>query len=389
MTTVHINLQRSTADGRVASDRLVEWKPIARVIDPVGDIVVERAEFGAMTVDGELTVSVAPGFWLVRTDMFEVVLVPDSIEVVEFADLQRIERDSLTSEDELLIDAWMAAITQAVADSSAAAAVDAGLAEDARAAAVIAQGASELSAEASADSAVAANSSAGDAATFAGQALESAENSELSNLAAHEAQECAEAALFAICPIIIPGGDAILTATMVGGVWDPSTRLRVTDHADIEQAFEPASIEAFDGWSLATWTLTVAQVTALIGTLTTGSLTARITTGSGDLLRPVAAGRLSILSKWAGIRAAQTLGTIALGPPGPGIASAAIVDGGLVFTLDDATTIAPVTMPLTAILSEDGLAPGLFHMGIGATYALTSNGDLYDMTPLTSTLGVI
>ncbi|MGB7963266.1 MAG: hypothetical protein WCF12_09970, partial [Propionicimonas sp.] len=75
MTTVHMNLLRPSVDGRISSDRLVEWRPVTRVIDPVGDIVVERARFVAETVDGELTVEVAPGFWLVRTDVAEAVLV--------------------------------------------------------------------------------------------------------------------------------------------------------------------------------------------------------------------------------------------------------------------------------------------------------------------------
>lgn len=122
--------------------------------------------------------------------------------------------------------------------------------------------------------------------------------------------------------ILVPGDGATLTATSSDGDWPATTTLRVANHAGIEQTYA-----ATVAGTLATWTLTVAQVTALIGTLTTGSLTARITTGSGDLLRPVAAGRLSILSRWAGIRAAQSLGTIVVGPSGQSAYDVAVFNG--------------------------------------------------------------
>lgn len=112
--------------------------------------------------------------------------------------------------------------------------------------------------------------------------------------------------------ILVPGDGATLTALSESGDWPAATTLRVQPATGAEQA-----IAATVAGTLATWTLTVAQVSALIGTRTTGSLEARITHGTGDALRPVAAGRLSILSRWAGIRAAQSLGTVVVGPTGP------------------------------------------------------------------------
>ena len=114
MTTVHMSLLRPAVEGRVPSDRLVEWRPVTRVIDHADDVVVERAKFTAETVDGELTVTVAPGFWMVRTDVLEAVLVPD-VATVEFADMQRVDPDTLIAEGDPPIAAWTAALEAAVA----------------------------------------------------------------------------------------------------------------------------------------------------------------------------------------------------------------------------------------------------------------------------------
>ena len=109
MTTVHMNLKRSTVEGRIASDRLVEWRPVTRVIDTTDNIVVERTKFAGETIDGELTVTVAPGFWQVRTDVAETVLVPDLLTTVEFADLQRVDPVTLEPAAEPPA-AWWAAL---------------------------------------------------------------------------------------------------------------------------------------------------------------------------------------------------------------------------------------------------------------------------------------
>lgn len=189
----------------------------------------------------------------------------------------------------------------------------------------------------------------------------------------------------ALSGTLIVGDGRTWTATEgTGNTWPASTRLRIVNAAGVEQVLTPEIAT-----TLATWTVTVAEVAALRGTKINGSLEARITTGTGDALRPWASGRISIVSAYVGSAAAQSLGTVTLGPSGAAVASAAIVDGSMVFTLENGVVLDPVTMPLTATLAEDGISPGLYYIGAGATYALTPDGDLYDMTPITATLGVI
>ena len=198
-----------------------------------------------------------------------------------------------------------------------------------------------------------------------------------------------DTAAYGLSGQVYVGDGRTFTATdSTGNGWPATTRLHIESAAGVDTVFTPAITGTAS--ELATWALTIAEVAALIGTKTSGSLRARLTTGTGDLLRPDHAGAISILSKYAGIRSAQSLGTVTLGPPGPGVSSAAIVDGALVLTLDNSETLDPVSLPLTAVLAEDGTTPGLYHMGVGTTYALTLNDDdLYNMTPLTTTLGVI
>lgn len=166
--------------------------------------------------------------------------------------------------------------------------------------------------------------------------------------------------------VVVPGDGATFVLTSDDGSALPATlRLTVADHAGVEQTLTPA----LDG-ATGTWMLTIAQVSALVGTRTTGSLTARITTGTGDLRRWLKAGRLSILNKWHGIGSPQSLGTVTLGPAGPGVASAAFTGGDLVLTLDDSTTLDPLPLP-AIILTET--APGLYAM-TGDAFSETDPG---------------
>lgn len=123
-----------------------------------------------------------------------------------------------------------------------------------------------------------------------------------------------------------------------GNGWPASTRLIIEDHAGAEQTLTPTI-----AGTLATWSVTVAEAAALRGTKTTGSLRATITTGTGDALRPVKAGRLSIISKWDGVRSAQSLGTVTLGPMGE----------SLIFT-EDGTGGLTITAGVNTTLTEDG-----------------------------------
>lgn len=123
--------------------------------------------------------------------------------------------------------------------------------------------------------------------------------------------------------ILTPGDGATFLLTADDGIALPATlRLVITDHAGVEQTYTP-TLDGITG----TWLLTVAQVTALVGTLTTGSLKARITTGSGDLRRGSKAGRLSILSRYAGSGQPQSLGTTTLGPAGQSAYDVAVETG--------------------------------------------------------------
>lgn len=122
--------------------------------------------------------------------------------------------------------------------------------------------------------------------------------------------------------ILTPGDGATFILTADDGIDLPATlRLVITDHAGAEQSYAP-TLDGITG----TWLLTVAQVTALVGTLTSGSLQARIITGSGDLRRGSKAGRLSILSKYSGGKP-QSLGTITLGPAGQSAYDVAVEQG--------------------------------------------------------------
>lgn len=152
--------------------------------------------------------------------------------------------------------------------------------------------------------------------------------------------------------VLVPGDGVTFTATSESGDWPATTRLRVLNASSVETAFTPTIAT-----TLATWSLTAAEVTALLGTKTTGSLTARITTGTGDSLRPVSAGAISILSKWHGVRSAQSLGTVTLGPAGPGIAAASVdINGDLVLTLDNSETLTPVAVPSLTAASDSAAA---------------------------------
>lgn len=171
--------------------------------------------------------------------------------------------------------------------------------------------------------------------------------------------------------ILTPGDGATFILTADDGNNLPATlRLIITDHAGIEQTYTP-TLDGITG----TWLLTVAQVTALVGTLTAGSLKARLTTGTGDLRRGSKAGRLSILSRYAGSGQPQSLGTITLGPPGPAIASGIVdEDGALVLTLENAVTLDPIALPPLVGLTLDG--DGDYETTpAGTAYLLTTDAD--------------
>lgn len=156
----------------------------------------------------------------------------------------------------------------------------------------------------------------------------------------------------ALSGTIIVGDGRTWTATEgTGNTWPASTRLRVEDHAGGEQVLTPVIVG-----TLATWTLTVAEALALSGTKTSGSLHARITTGTGDALRPWAAGRISIVSAYVGSSAAQSLGTVTLGPAGPGVAAGGAAGQALVKTsgADYATHWLTLTDTLVRFLDTNG-----------------------------------
>ena len=134
--------------------------------------------------------------------------------------------------------------------------------------------------------------------------------------------------------ILVPGDGVTFTATSESGDWPASTALKVANSAGVEQSYA-----ADVAGTLATWSLTVAQVTALLGTKATGSLEARIVYGTGDALRATNAGRLSIFSKWHGISSAQNLGTVVVGPMGESLIYTEDGEGGLVITAGVSTTL--------------------------------------------------
>lgn len=169
---------------------------------------------------------------------------------------------------------------------------------------------------------------------------------------------------------LVIGDGADFYATSPSGDWPATTALIIESAAGVETSFAPTLAT-----TTATWALTVAEVTALIGTKTVGqSLRYRVTTGSGDLRRGRYVGMLTILTKWIGQRAAQSLGTVIVGPPGPGVASAAIdTDGDLVLALDNSTTLAAITLPPVVALAID--ADGDYYPAAGTTYALVADED--------------
>lgn len=155
---------------------------------------------------------------------------------------------------------------------------------------------------------------------------------------------------------LVIGDGADFYATSTSGDWPATTALIIESAAGVETSFAPTLAT-----TTATWALTVAEVTALLGTKTVGQgLRYRVTTGSGDLRRGRYAGTLTILTKWIGQRAAQSLGTVIVGPPGPGVASAALADGELVLTLDNSVTLDP--LPIPALVLEATDTAGLYAM---------------------------
>lgn len=115
----------------------------------------------------------------------------------------------------------------------------------------------------------------------------------------------------ALVGYVVVGDGVTFTATSSSGDWPATTRLRIANSAGVETAYTPVIAT-----TLATWTLTVAEVTALVGTLTQGQLKARVTHGTGDDLRGILTGELSILTKWRGVRGTQSLGAVVVGPRG-------------------------------------------------------------------------
>lgn len=109
---------------------------------------------------------------------------------------------------------------------------------------------------------------------------------------------------------VVPGDGADFTATRTDADWPAGTVMVVETAAGAESTLLPTLVEG-----VAAWTLTAAQVTALIGTRTTGQLRARITTGEADLRRGEIAGTITILSKWTGVPGVQALGTVTLTDP--------------------------------------------------------------------------
>ena len=149
---------------------------------------------------------------------------------------------------------------------------------------------------------------------------------------------------------LVIGDGADFAAVSTSGDWPGTTRLIIESAALVETSFTPTIAT-----TTATWALTVAQVTALVGTKTSGVLRYRVTVSSGDQLRGEIAGFLSIKTKWDAARTVQTLGAVVVGPAGPGIASGVVdEDGALVLTLDNAETIAPVILPPYVRLAVDG-----------------------------------
>ena len=111
---------------------------------------------------------------------------------------------------------------------------------------------------------------------------------------------------------LVIGDGADFAAVSTSGDWPGTTRLIIESAALVETSFTPTIAT-----TTATWALTVAQVTALVGTKTSGVLRYRVTVSSGDQLRGEIAGFLSIKTKWDAARTVQTLGAVVVGPAGP------------------------------------------------------------------------
>ena len=121
---------------------------------------------------------------------------------------------------------------------------------------------------------------------------------------------------------LVIGDGADFAAVSTSGDWPGTTRLIIESAALVETSFTPTIAT-----TTATWALTVAQVTALVGTKTSGVLRYRVTVSSGDQLRGEIAGFLSIKTRWDAARTVQTLGAVVVGPAGPGIASGVVDEG--------------------------------------------------------------
>lgn len=167
----------------------------------------------------------------------------------------------------------------------------------------------------------------------------------------------------ALVGFLVVGDGVTFTATSTSGDWPATTRLRVANSAGVETAFTPTIAT-----TLATWTLTVAEVTALIGTKTSGQLSARITHGTGDALRGILAGPLTLISEWTGVRGTQSLGAVVVGPEGPTAVSAdadnvaSLGTDGLIYVAPGAGTVASVNGETGVVVlsaADVGAAPAL------------------------------
>ena len=138
---------------------------------------------------------------------------------------------------------------------------------------------------------------------------------------------------------LVLGDGADFAAVSSSGDWPASTRMVIESAAGAETSFVPTIAT-----TTATWSLTAAQATALVGTRTSGTLRYRITTGTGaDATRGVYAGLMSIKSEWDAGRGLQTLATVVVGPTGESFLLAEDGTGGL-----------SITSQLFDTLTEDG-----------------------------------
>lgn len=185
------------------------------------------------------------------------------------------------------------------------------------------------------------------------------------------------------------GLPATWTLQSLRGAW-PGSGVTITLNGPTG-AF-PITPTRFDGDGMvAVWELSDSQVDAL-----EGCTEWRVQINDGW---PLIAGSLVWLRGYSGQEVAQSLGAVLVGPPGlsayqvavaegfvgtesewlasligPGVASAAIDGGGdLVLTLDDSTTLDPITLPPVVGLAIDG--DGDYYPAAGTTYALVADED--------------